>query len=446
LAALLANKGFEVIGVDSNPKFVAELQAGRAPVAEPGLQELLDSSNKPLRATADIEAAVSATNVTFVVVPTPSRPDGTFSNASVLAAIRDIGSALRRKKGYHLVVVSSTVMPGSTGGPIRESLEESSGRRLGHRLGLCYSPEFIALGSVIRDMLNPDFVLIGESDVPAGDLLESIYRVSCQNQPPIQRVSFVDAEIAKISVNAFVTAKISFANMISELCEGLPGADAAAVTATLARDSRIGGKYLTPALAFGGPCFPRDNAAFAAFARGLGSCADIPEATESINRRQVRRITQLVRELIPSGTVGILGMAYKPNTNVVEGSASIAIATDLADAGYRVLFFDPEALGAAAAVLGTKAEPVLSAAECAEKSRLLIIATPWSEFRNLPLRALQRASHPLPVVDCWRLLPPEKFAQAVELVYLGRHRPLRAGLDFSAHLSARGGQRVISTR
>jgi UDPglucose 6-dehydrogenase len=438
LAAVLANSGFDIIGVDANLRFIAELQAGRAPVSEPGLQELLTNSRKPVQATADIDAAVSTTDVTFVVVPTPSQPDGSFTNAFVLTAVRDIGSALRRKKGYHLVVVSSTVMPGSTGGPIRDALEAASGRQLGERLGLCYNPEFIALGSVIRDMTNPDFVLIGESDVRAGDMLEAIYRVSCVNQPPVQRMDFVDAEIAKISVNAFVTAKISFANMISELCDRMPGADAAVVTAALARDSRIGGRYLVPAMAFGGPCFPRDNAAFAALARRLEAQADIPEATDSINRRQARRITGLVRDLIGGGTVGILGMSYKPNTGVVEKSVSIEIAAHLADSGYRVLMFDPAALGAAAAVLGAKAQPVASAQECAERSDALIIATPWSEFRSLPLAALRRSGRPLPVVDCWRLLPAREFAQVVDLVYPGRHRQSQPFLAVSEAVARDG--------
>jgi UDPglucose 6-dehydrogenase len=431
LAAVLASKGFEVIGVDSNPNFVADLQAGLAPVKEPGLQNLLASASKPVRATMDIDVAVSASDITFVVVPTPSQADGSFTNKYVLGAVRDIGAVLRRKSGYQLVVVASTVMPGSTGGVIREALEDTSGRRLGDRLGLCYNPEFIALGTVIRDMLNPDFVLIGESDARAGDMLEAVHRAICENHPPVRRMAFVDAEIAKISVNAFVTAKISFANMLSELCERLPGADASVVTATLARDSRIGSKFLTPALGFGGPCFPRDNAAFAALARRLNVRAEIPDATDSINLRQAKRIAELVRSLIPFGKVGILGMAYKPNTNVVEKSASIAMASQLADAGYQVLTFDPEAQSAAAAVLGAKAESVSSAQECAERSDLLIIATPWPQFRNLPLAALSRSGRALPVIDCWRQLPAAEFAQTVDLIYLGRHRPLWPGLGSS---------------
>ncbi len=145
------------------------------------MQELLTRAQGRIKATTDIKNAIAASEATFIVVPTPSVSDGNFSNVHVISAIREIGAALREKNGYHLVVITSTVMPGSTDGPIRQALETSSGRLVGHELGLCYNPEFIALGGVIRDMLRPDFVLIGESDARAGDLLASIYDRICDN-------------------------------------------------------------------------------------------------------------------------------------------------------------------------------------------------------------------------------------------------------------------------
>jgi UDPglucose 6-dehydrogenase len=420
VAAVLASKGFEVLGVDRNPRLVAALQAGNAPVVEPGLQNLLDKA--PVAASGDIATAVLCSDVSFVVVPTPSSPDGFFSNTHVVSAVREIGAALRRKDGYHLVVITSTVMPGSTGGPIREILEAASGRLLGGRLGLCYSPEFIALGSVIHDLLNPDLILIGESDTRAGDVLESIYRRVCENEPPVRRLNFVNAELAKIALNSFVTAKISFANMVSEICDRLPGADAALVTETIGHDSRIGSKYFKPALGFGGPCFPRDNVALAAMARHLGTAASIAVATDTINHRQLSRMIELVRATMASGKIGILGLSYKPDTAVIEESPGVAIASLLADAGYQVLVSDPQALGAAAAVLGNKVEAISSPAECAASADLLIIATPWPCFRHLPLSALERSGRRLTVIDCWGLLPTAKFSETVELVRLGQGR------------------------
>jgi UDPglucose 6-dehydrogenase len=179
-----------------------------------------------------------------------------------------IGKALARKNSYHLVVLSSTVMPGATE-KIRQMLEQTSGKRCGEEFGFCYNPEFIALGSVIRDMLNPDMLLIGESDERAGQILAGIYGNVCKSKPVVARMNFVNAELTKLSVNTYVTTKISYANMLAEICEKLPGADADVVTSALGLDSRIGRKYLKGALGYGGPCFPRDNVAFAALARSL---------------------------------------------------------------------------------------------------------------------------------------------------------------------------------
>jgi UDPglucose 6-dehydrogenase len=419
--AVLGSKGFDVTGVDRIPASVAALQEGRTPVAEPGLQALLSQSRGRIRATTSIKDATAASEVTFVVVPTPSKSDGSFSIAHVISAVEEIGAALRGKDSYHLVVITSTVMPGATGGPIRQALEASSGRVVGTNLGLCYNPEFIALGSVIHDMLQPDFILIGESDDRAGKLLASIYARVCDNRPHIQRMNLVNAEITKITVNSFVTAKISFANMISDICGRTPNADASTVLKAVGCDSRIGNKYLAPALGYGGPCFPRDNAAFTMMARSVGASADLADATDAINRRQIDRVASVVSGLLPRGTVGVLGLSYKPDTAVIEESQGIAIALRLVDEGYRVVAHDPQAHHAAKSVLGSKIEVLADATDCIAVSDLLVIATAWPAFRDIPYQAFRRSAGRLPIIDCWRLLSPSKLADVADLVYLGKH-------------------------
>jgi UDPglucose 6-dehydrogenase len=426
LVAVLASRGFEVVGVDRIPAQVSALRAGRATVTEPGLQDLLARSLGRVDATMDIQSAIATSEVTFVVVPTPTGNDGNFSTAHVISVIREIGVALRSKVGYHLVVITSTVMPGSTGGPIRQALEISSDRYVGSNLGLCYNPEFVALGSVITDMLRPDFVLIGESDVHAGDLLASIYERICDNRPYIHRMNFVNAEITKMSVNTFVTEKISFANMVSDICDRLAGADASTVLRAIGCDARIGSKYLSPALGYGGPCFPRDNAAFGSMARAIGAQADLAEAADSINKRQPARVVNLVRSLLPRGTIGVLGLSYKPATNVIEESQGLAIASQLAAAGYRVIAYDPQAGDAGKSVLRGKAEIMAQAQTCVEMADLLIIATPWPAFKDIPLEAFQRPNGPMFVIDCWRMLPFANFADVVDLIYLGKYRTRRS--------------------
>jgi len=427
LAAVLASKGFDVIGVDINERFVAELSAGRAPVQEPDLQKLLEASRSKLRATTDFAEAIVGSDVTFVIVPTPSNDDGVFTNRHVLSAIGKIGDALRTKHSYHVVNVSSTVMPGSMDGEIRAELERASGRRVGGNLGLCYNPEFIALGSVVRDILFPDAILVGESDERAGDVMASIYRRVCEKNPPVERMSLINAELTKISVNTFVTTKISYANMLADLCDRIPGANVDVVTSAVGLDSRIGRKYLKGAIGYGGPCFPRDNIAFCALAHSLGARADLAEATDRINRYQVERMVCLVRDRLEGGrAVGVLGLSYKPNTGVTEESQGVELALRLAREGYRVVVYDPQALGSAMAVLRETADAARSADDCASRVDLVVISTAWSEFRLLSPQSLRRDAGRIPIVDCWRMLDPARYTDVAELIYPGVGRPRTA--------------------
>jgi UDPglucose 6-dehydrogenase len=420
LAAVLASKGNEVLGLDVNPEAVRLLNEGRAPVDEPGLQALVSASHDRLTATTDL-ADAAGEDVSIILVPTPSDNRGAFSNEHVLAAVEEIGRGLSASEDYHVVVVASTVMPGSCDGEIRSVLERTSGRRVGETLGLCYSPEFIALGSVIRDMLEPDMVLIGESDSRAGDVLERLNAGVCENDPPFRRMSLVNAELTKIAVNTYVTMKISYANALADMCERLPGADVHVVTDAIGLDSRIGSKYLRGGLAYGGPCFPRDNKAFGVFARDLGAEPLLAEATDAVNVAQTDRLARAVQSrLEPGSAVGILGLAYKPDTAVIEESAGVALAAQLANAGYDVRVYDPAATEAGVRALGGAVRGCASPAEVLEQSDVTVITTPWPEFAELPIDAVEREGRPAVVIDCWRLLPEDRPNGTVEIVRLGR--------------------------
>lgn len=420
LAAVFASKGFTVTGTDLNRSYVDALAAGLAPVDEPRLQELITENAARLRATTDCPAAVAASDITFVIVPTPSDTSGRFSNEYLLAALPPIGEGIRRKAGYHLVVITSTVMPGSTGGGLREALERHSGRQVGVDVGLCYNPEFIALGSVVRDMLAPDMILIGESDARAGDLLEQVYSQSCDNEPAVRRMNFVNAELTKIAVNTFVTTKISYANMLADICDRLPGADVDVVTQAVGSDTRIGRKYLRGAIGYGGPCFPRDNVAFGSLARSLGARAELAEATDALNRYQVERVLGAIdARYAGSGPIGVLGLSYKPDTAVVEQSQGVLLVERLLDAGHRVVAYDPKALPTAQASLRRTLEGAGSAEACVRAASLVVVMTPWPEFHHISADAFVRPAGRLTVVDCWRAITPE-IAAVADLVYLGR--------------------------
>jgi UDPglucose 6-dehydrogenase len=340
LAAVLASKGFEVAGYDLSEAVVARLNEHQAPVSEPGLQELLDSHGERLKAYTDIEPCIADSEISFVIVPTPSLPSGWFDNSFVLDVVTKIGRCLAGTSRYHVVNIVSTVMPGSVGGEIRKCLESASGRNVGSDIGLTYNPEFIALGSVVHDMLHPDMILLGESDSRAGDLLESVYSTVVGTEVPKARLSLVDAEITKIAVNTYVTTKISFTSMLASVCEKMAGADALKVAVAVGLDTRIGRKYFRPGAPFGGPCFPRDAVAFSAFAKHIGGLSSLADATTSVNQSRIDEISAAVARATPAGArVGVLGLSYKPGTHVTEESFGVRLVERLVDT-YSVTAWD----------------------------------------------------------------------------------------------------------
>lgn len=407
LAACLAGRGLIVVGVDHDPSKVEAINRGQPPVHEPGLEEMLARSEGRLTATADIEAAVRDTQITFIVVSTPSDPAGGFSLRYVEPVCQAIGRALANKNDYHLVCLTSTVMPGTTSGPVREMLEKASAKRMGADFGLCYSPEFIALGSVIRDFLNPDMLLIGESDPRAGDMLQSLYAQVCENKPSVARMGFVNAEVTKLAVNTYVTTKISYANMLARICERLPGANVDVITSALGLDTRIGAKYLKGAVSYGGPCFPRDNLALVQLAQQLGVPPDLAQTVDRFNRSQGLWLADLVEHRIrhrkqAESIVGILGLTYKAGTDVVEEAVGFLLTKELAKRGVRVLAFDPAYGKTSVPAAIANVSFASTAIECIAKSDLVVLATSWPEFSAIPGGQWVRTGDPRTVVDCWR--------------------------------------------
>ncbi|MFQ5699083.1 MAG: UDP-glucose dehydrogenase family protein [Myxococcota bacterium] len=403
VAGCHASRGFDVIGVDIDARAVEHVACGKPPVPEPGIEELYAMGRARLTATQDMRAAVQDSDASLVVVPTPSDADGGYSLAHALRVCEEIGAGLSSKEGYHLVAMKSTVLPGACAADLIPALEEASGKRCGEDFGFCYSPEFIALGSVIHDIFHPDLVVLGESDRLAGDLVEGIYRRLLQAEPPLARMNLVNAELSKLAVNAYVTMKITFANSLARICERLAGGDVDAVTGALGMDSRIGPKYLKGGLGFGGPCFPRDNRAMLSLARRLGVPFSLAESTDATNLDPARAVVERVVARAPAGArVGVLGLSYKPDTPVVEQSQGVFIARLLRERGFQVTTYDPLAMDSARRELGDQVKYAESAQAAVDDHSAVVIATPWPEFGSLDYSAMGLGD-PL-VVDCWGIL------------------------------------------
>ena len=402
IAACFAHKGFSVVGADVSARTVEMVNQLQAPVLEPRLAEMMAGVGGRLRATQDVAEAVLASDVTLIVVPTPSTPEGGFSIDYVVEAAREIGRALKAKKGYHLVVLTSTVLPGSTEFGMIPVIERESGKQRGKDFGVCYSPEFIALGQVIKDFLNPEFLLIGEQDERAGKQLAETYLAVCDNKPTIARMNLVNSELTKISVNAYVTMRISFANMVASISEQLPGGDVDVVTGALGLDTRIGSRYLKGAVAYGGPCFPRDNQALAYLAGQLGQSGALSEAVHAYNTSSNQRLADRVLEVVPKGgSVAVLGLSYKPDSNVIDEAPGFLLAKKLVESGANVVVHDTMAMDAVRRVLGDKVRYAATPEEAITGSDVVVITNPEKSYAALELSSIPRSTI---VIDAWRLL------------------------------------------
>ena len=405
-AACFAARGHQVGGYDADPAVMASLQARQNPIQETGLDDLLDQAWPNLSIIDQPAALLRDTDISLIIVPTPSQPDGRFSNQAVEAVLRLIGPALGQKKIFHVVAIVSTVMPGSCQRVFQPLLEELSGQVCGKDFGLAYNPEFIALGSVIHNFLNPDLVLIGASDPLTGEVVRQLYRSSCDNQPHFAIMSLINAEITKLSLNCYVTMKITFANELAAICELIPGAEADVITRALGADTRIGSKCLKGGLGFGGPCFPRDNLAFQALAREVGWEAQLaPRVVEFNNDIPRRLVGFLRRHLREKSRVALLGLAYKPDTPVVEESQAIMVAQQLAQAGFTVQVHDPQALDQARDILGNLVHYCPDPQACVENAHAIALLTNWPIYSGWDWPTLAELTAPEPLLlDCWGTL------------------------------------------
>jgi len=343
LAALLATSGNFVKGFDLSASHREAISSGHFEFTEPRLNELLDASHETLEVCDSISNAVEGASVVFIIVPTPSIDSGDFSNKHVLSAVREIGKAISESNSPVVVDVVSTVMPNSCQNEIRAALEESSSRKIGKTLGLCYNPEFIALGSVIHDMEYPDMHLIGESSKWAGDLVEQALKTITRRDVPVRRMNLTEAELVKIAVNNFVTMKIAYANMLFQVATTLGNIDVDIVTSAIGLDSRIGSKYLRAAAPYGGPCFPRDTRALSSLFRSIGLSDSLSNSTDLANENHIKFISRIVQEkAAPGAKIGLAGISYKTGTKVIDESPGIAIAKLLLENNYEVIYWDDE--------------------------------------------------------------------------------------------------------
>jgi len=421
----LASRGIQVRGVDVDPAKVRSVAEGRVPFEEEGLQTLLRSSLKKGLFTpgADLGEAVGESEMTFLTVGTPSAPDGSIELSHLRSASDALGRELAEKGGYHHVVVKSTVVPGTTQGLVKDTLESSSRKKCGTGFGLAANPEFLREGSAVADTFRPDAVVIGALDARTSAALVSLYRRFYRKLPRVLSTSPANAELIKYASNTFRATQLSFLNTLANLCSSTEGADIDEVAHGLSSLLRVDPRYLKAGLGFGGSCLPKDLRAIAAYSKAVGADAAVFEAVLGVNETQPAVAVRMARDLVgglEKKRVAVLGLAFKPNTDDVRESVAVRLVERLLNEGARVTACDPKALDNARRVLGDRVAYAGSARECIRDSDCCIVATGWPEFARLrpsEFKALMRVPA---VVDARRILDAEALrAAGVKCATLG---------------------------
>ena len=419
----LAERGHCVTCVDIRPEVVREINAGNPPIHEMGLEELLHKarSKKLLSATTDARGAIRDSDVTLICVGTPTI-DGQMDMSQIVAAAKEIGAALVDKLGYHVVAVKSTVLPGTTEGPVKTAIESQSGRRVGDGWGLCMNPEFLREGRAVEDFRVPDRIVVGATDSRTAEVFLKVYEeFTCPKLVTTPRT----AEMIKYVSNSLLATMISFSNEIGNMCSALPGVDARLVWKGVHLDRRltpVNGQasgaagvteYLWHGLGFGGSCFPKDVAALRSFGRTVGEQTRILDAVLQINADQpIRMVSLLEKEMSVSGKdVVVLGLAFKPGTDDLRESPALPLVAELQRKGARVIVHDPIAMPQA-----KKRSEFLKVAfaeswsGALENSDACCLVTAWPEYRAIqPAEFVRLMKRPL-LIDGRGIFEPVSMA------------------------------------
>ena len=440
-AVCLASFGFRVYGVEIDEKKRAAIQGGSSPIHEQGIDEALRNciQNGTFSCTSDTRKAVGDSDVTFVTVGTPSRPDGRTDLKYIEAAVSEIGKAIREKNGYHLVVVKSTVVPGTTMGRIKQVLESSSGKRHPQDFGLCVNPEFLREGTAIEDTLRPDALIIGAEDEKSSDSLLGLYEslYGKESLPHTLVTQTPNAEFVKYSVNTFRAVQLSFLNLLANLCEKIPSADVAEVVSGLSAVTKIDQRYLQAGFGYGGSCLPKDLRALTTLFQDNGIEPTLLVSAAGVNQLQPLRAIELAKRFLgrlDGARIAVLGLAFKANTDDVRESVAISMVSEFVARGALVRVYDPRGMENAKRVLRDSVTYAESAVSCLEGAECCVIATEWKEFNQIPVSAFKEMMRTPIIIDGKRILDTTTFEREGVLVYeLGRHSDTK---DLQLHVES----------
>jgi UDPglucose 6-dehydrogenase len=420
----LAEKGHQVVCVDIDPQKVAKTNQGIPVIFEKGLEALLQKNiGSRFNATTDLRRAVLETDLSLIAVGTPFKGDQ-IDLSYVQEVSRQIGETLREKHDYHVVVVKSTVVPGTTESVVLPIIEKASGKKAGLDFGVGMNPEFLREGMAVQDFMNPDRIVLGGVDERTLDQLEALYSVF--EGVDIIRTTPKTAEMIKYTANSLLATMISFSNEIGNLCASLGGIDVVDVMKGVHLDKRLcpilpdGERiipqfttYLEAGCGFGGSCFPKDVKALIAHGKSAGRSMSLLEAVVDINKDQPMQVIAILRRHLPDvrgRRIAVLGLAFKPETDDMRESPAIPIVSHLMSAGARVQAFDPVAQGEAKKIFGDQGITYCDTlSQAIVGVDAVVLLTRWEAFRDLPA-LLDDGDRPPLLIDGRRMLDKRHVA------------------------------------
>lgn len=420
--ACFADFGHDVVCIDKDPAKIESLQAGVMPIYEPGLAELVGSNVKAgrLTFTTDLAEGIAGAAAIFIAVGTPSRRgDGHADLSYVYAVAEEIGANLKNDA----VIVTKSTVPVGTGDEVERILTEANP---GVKFAVASNPEFLREGAAIGDFKHPDRIVVGTEDEWARSVMTEVYRPLFLNKSPLLFTSRSSSELIKYAANAFLAVKITFINEMADLCEKV-GADVQDVSRGIGMDGRIGAKFLHAGPGYGGSCFPKDTLALLKTAEDYEAPTRIVEAVVKVNDSRKRAMGRKVIEALGGmdeargKKVAMLGLTFKPNTDDMRDSPSIAIAQALADAGVQVAAYDPEGMDLARPLM-PEVDMQPSAYAAIEGADAVVIVTEWDAFRALDLDRVKRIAKAPVLVDLRNIYDPAEV-RAKGFAYSSVGRP-----------------------
>ena len=379
LVCCLARSGNQILGVDKNEYILDKLNNDELPFYEPGLTDIFPHDNL-IGFTDSYSRAVEEAETSIILVNTQLGDSG-YSSEFVESALIDLSVNLKKsKKDYHLIIISSTVLPGSISNLIH-LVEKISGRKYGEGFGFAYVPDFVRLGNVIYDFKNPEFFLIGANNQRDISMVQEIWKNFHDNEPPLKILTLEEAEVAKVSLNAFVVNKIAFVNFLGQLCDGMDNVNVHNITDAIGLDKRISPYFFKFGTPYGGTCFPRDSAAFIRFASNRKRDAKNLKFADEVNADLYQSILD---KCVAYDKVGIIGISFKPNSPVVIGSPSSKLIQDLIEKNITVFAYDEfDESFSNLNGLEDKIIKCKTPQECVDKSDAIAIMHPDNKFSSL---------------------------------------------------------------